>query len=338
QKPLVLFQGSYALFRPILGARSAVGGPEAIKPLPYRPKPALDQLRLGMPGQAILRLDSQPDQHPTTFRGEVDAADFLEIFAVIHIEDLGNPKVRNPHSQSRADGVGAGGGRPRRSDDLAGAHVDDGGQPGPDRSVGRYSGEQVVAHPDVMLAMVRDPDLVGNERLEVGQQVGLTAFLELPLAFPAQDQQGLGQLLQIRPDGAVTRWPSALWLQAPQIAQKCLVYQPNRQSLTQVLVLEICPDSGMGFEKPRLSLIRANSVDQTCIAELAVLCIPVPQGSRADVVLIGEIAGQRVHASHGNSADGTERRSGSLAAAAEFHQRRNGFQALHGLCVLPRSE
>src|ERR1019366_8067065 len=74
EKGLVLFQGSSALLWPILGARSAVGGPEAIKALAYRPKPALDQLRLGMPGQAVLRLDSQPDQYATTFRREVDAA------------------------------------------------------------------------------------------------------------------------------------------------------------------------------------------------------------------------------------------------------------------------
>src|ERR1019366_5907263 len=105
-------------------------------------------------------------------------------------------------------------------------------------------------------------------------------------------------------------------------------------SLTQVLVLEICADRGMGFEKPRLSLIRANSVDQTCIAQLAVLGIPVPESSDTDVVLIGEVAGQRVHASHGNTGDGTKGRTGSLAAAAEFHERRNCFQALQGLCVL----
>src|ERR1017187_1869405 len=158
-----------------------------------------------------------------------------------------------------------------------------------------------------MLAMVRDPDLVGHQRFEVGQQVRLTTFLELPLAFPAQDQQGLGQLLQIRPDGAVARWPGAPGLEIPQIAQQGLVYQPNRQPLTQVLVLEICADRGMGFEKPRLSLIRANSIDQTRIAELAVLSVPVPESSGADVVLIGEVADQRVHASHGNSAAGTKR-------------------------------
>src|ERR1039458_10638659 len=52
----MLFQGSHALLRPILGTRSAVGGPETIKPLAYRPKPALDQLRLGMAGQAVLGL------------------------------------------------------------------------------------------------------------------------------------------------------------------------------------------------------------------------------------------------------------------------------------------
>src|ERR1019366_1250394 len=114
-----------------------------------------------------------------------------------------------------------------------------------------------------------------------------------------------------------------------------LVHQPNRQSLPQVLVLHKCADRGMGLEEPRFSLIRANSVDQTCIAQLAVLCIPVPESSSADVVLIREVAGQRVHASHGNSADGTKRRTGSLAAAAEFHERRNRLQALQGLCVLP---
>src|ERR1035441_8336665 len=143
-----------------------------------------------------------------------------------------------------------------------------------------------------MLAVVRDPDLVRYQRFEVSKQIGLTTFLELPLAFPAQDQQGLGQLLQIRPDGAVARWSGAIRLEIPQIAQQGLVPQPNRQPLTQVLVLEICADSGMGFEKPRLSLIRANSIDQTCIAQLAVLCIPVPERSGADVVLIGEVAGQ----------------------------------------------
>src|ERR1019366_3061374 len=151
----------------------------------------------------------------------------------------------------------------------------------------------------------------------------------------AQDQQGLGQLLQIRPDGAVARWSGAVWLQSPQIAQQGLIHQPNRQSLTQVLVLEICADRGMGFEEPRLSLIRANSVDQTRIAQLAVLCIPIPEGSRADVVLIGEVVSQRVHASHRNSASGTKRWTRSAAAATEFHQRRNGLQALQGLCVLP---
>src|ERR1039458_2988867 len=66
------FRGSRALFRPVLGTWSAVGGPEAVKALPYRPKPALDQLRLGMAGQAVLWLDSQPDQYATTFRREVD--------------------------------------------------------------------------------------------------------------------------------------------------------------------------------------------------------------------------------------------------------------------------
>src|ERR1019366_8376163 len=130
--------GNRALFGPILGTRSAVGGPEAIKPLPYRSKPALNQLRLGVPGQAVLWLNTQPDQYATTFRREVDAADLLVVFAVVHIEDLGNPKVRNPHSQCRADGVGARGGRPGRADDLTRPHIDHGGQPGPDRSIGRY--------------------------------------------------------------------------------------------------------------------------------------------------------------------------------------------------------
>src|ERR1035441_9408756 len=285
----MFFQDGRALLWPLLGTRSAVGGPEAIKALPYRSKPALDQLRLGMPGQAVLPLDSQPDQYATTFRGEVNSADLLVVFAVIHIEDLGNPKALNPHPQYRADGVGARGGRPGGADDLARPHVDHGGQPRPDSSIGRYTGKQVVAHPDVMLAVVRDPDLVRHQRLEVGQQVGLTTFLELALAFPAQDQQGLGQLLQIRPDGAVARRSGALRLQAPQVAQQGLVHQPNRQPLTQVLVLEICADRGMGFEKPRLSLVRANSVDQTCIAQLAVLSVPVPESSRADVVLIGTL-------------------------------------------------
>src|ERR1039457_572680 len=291
-----------------------------------------------MPGQAVLPLDSQPDQYATTFRREVDAADLLVVFAVIHIEDLGNPKALNPDPQSRADGVGARGGRPGRADDLAGPHIDHGSQPGPDRCIARYSGEQGVAHPDVMLAVIGDPDLVGHQRFEVGQQVGLTTLLKLSLAFPAQDQQGLGQLLQIRPDGAVARWSGALWLEIPQIAQQGLVHQPNRQSLTQVLVLQICADSGMGLEKPRLSLIRANSVDQTRIAQLAVLCIPVPERSDAEVVLIGEVAGQRVHASHDNTTGGTKRRTGSLAAAAEFQQRRNHFQALQGLGVLSRGK
>jgi hypothetical protein len=48
----------------------------------------------------------------------------------------------------------------------------------------------------------------------------------------------------------------------------------------------------MGFEEPRFSLIRANSVDQTCIAQLAVLGVPVPESSGADVVLVGEVAGR----------------------------------------------
>src|SRR5664280_1115092 len=91
----------------------------------------------------------------------------------------------------------------------------------------------------------------------------------------------------------------------------------------------------MGSEKPRLSLIRANSIDQTRIAELAVLSVPVPEGSGADMVLIRQAAGEGVHASHGNSANSAKRRTGSLAAPREFHQRRDGFQALHGLCVLP---
>ena len=97
-----------------------------------------------------------------------------------------------------------------------------------------------------MLAVIGDPDLVGHQRFEVGQQVGLTTFLKLPLAFPAQDQQRLGHLLQIRPDGAVARWPGALWLEIPQIAQQGPVHQPNRQPLTQVLVLEICADKRDG--------------------------------------------------------------------------------------------
>ena len=187
-----------------------------------------------------------------------------------------------------------------------------------------------------MLTVVRDPDLVGHERIEVGQQVGLTTFLELPLSFPAQDQQRLWQLLQVGANGAVARWSGALWLQAPQIAQQGLVHQPNRQPLTQVLVLQKCADSGMGCEEPGFSLIGANSIDQTRIAQLAVLCIPVPESSGADVVLIGEVAGQRAHASHGDSAAGTKRWTGSPTAAAEFHERRNGFQALQGLCVLLR--
>src|ERR1035441_3267470 len=166
------------------------------------------------------------------------------------------------------------------------------------------------------------------------QQVGLTTFLKLALALPAQDQQGLGQLLQIRPDGAVAGWSGAPGLQIPQIAQQGLVQQPNRQPLTQVLVFEICADRGMGFEKPRFSLIRANSVDQTCIAQLAILTVPVPESSSADVVLIGEVPGQRVHASHGDSTDGTKRWTGSPTAPREFHERRNGLQALQGLCVL----
>src|ERR1035438_6222201 len=181
-----------------------------------------------MPGQAILWLDSQPDQYATTLWREVDATDFLVVFAVIHIEDLGNPKALNPDSQCRADGVGAGGGRPGRADDLTRPHVDHGGQPGPDRRIARYSGKQVVAHPDVMLAVVRDPDLVRHQRLEVGQQVGLTTFLKLAFSFPAQDQQGLRQLLQIRPNGAVAGWSGALGLEIPEIAQQGLVYQANR--------------------------------------------------------------------------------------------------------------
>src|ERR1017187_7433262 len=208
-----------------------------------------------MAGQAVLGLNSQPDQYATTFRREVDAADFLVVFAVIHIEDLGNPKALNPHPQCRADGVGAGGCRPGGTDDLARPHIDHGSQPAPEGSIGRYTGKQIVAHPDVMLTMVRDPDLVRHQRFEVGEQVGLTTLLELALAFPAQEQQGPGQLLQIRTNGAVARWPGALWLKIPQIAQQGLVDQPNRQPLTQVLVLQICADSGLGFEKPRFSLI-----------------------------------------------------------------------------------
>ena len=92
----------------------------------------------------------------------------------------------------------------------------------------------------------------------------------------------------------------------------------------------------MGFEEPRFSLILTNSVDQTCIAQLAIPSVPVPEGSGADVMLIGEVAGQRVHASDGNSRDGTERWTGSLAAPGEFHERRNGLQALHSLCILLR--
>src|ERR1039458_5342482 len=91
----------------------------------------------------------------------------------------------------------------------------------------------------------------------------------------------------------------------------------------------------MSFEEPRLSLIRANSVDQTGIAELAVLSVPVPESSGADVVLSRQVAGQRVHASHGNSANSPKRRTGSPTAPREFHERRNHFQALQGLCVLP---
>jgi len=74
----------------------------------------------------------------------------------------------------------------------------------------------------------------------------------------------------------------------------------------------------MGFEEPRFSLIGANSVYQPCVADLAVLCVPVPEGSWADVMLIGKIAGQRVHASHGDSAQGAKCRTRSLAAATEF--------------------
>ncbi len=94
----MFLQGNRALFRPILGTWSAVRRPEAIKPLAHRPKPAFDQLRLGMPGQAVLRLDSQPNQYATTFGREVDAANLLEILAVIYVKDLGNPKVGDPYS------------------------------------------------------------------------------------------------------------------------------------------------------------------------------------------------------------------------------------------------
>ncbi len=45
-----------------------------------------------------------------------------------------------------------------------------------------------------------------------------TTFLELPLSFPAQDQQRLRQLLQVGADGAVAGWSGALRLEAPQIA------------------------------------------------------------------------------------------------------------------------
>src|ERR1035438_6863036 len=162
-----------------------------------------------MAGQAVLRLDSQSDQYPTAFRGKVDATDLLVVFAVIDHQSPGNAEVLNRYSQSRADGVGAGAHRPGRTDNLTRPHVDHGGQPGPDSSIARYSGEQVVAHPDVMLAVVRDPDLVGHQGLEVGQQIGLTTFLELPFPFPAQDEQGLGQLLQIRPDRKSTRLNSS---------------------------------------------------------------------------------------------------------------------------------
>src|ERR1019366_4322894 len=91
----------------------------------------------------------------------------------------------------------------------------------------------------------------------------------------------------------------------------------------------------MGFEEPRFSLIRANSVDQARIAQLAVLSVPVPESSGAEVVLIRKVPDQRVHASHGDSPDGTEGWTGSPAAPREFHQGRNGLQALQGLCVLP---
>ncbi len=76
---------------------------------------------------------------------------------------------------------------------------------------------------------------LGSKRIEVGEQVGLATFLELPLSFTAQDQQRLRQLLQVGADGAVARWSWTLWFQAPPIPSQCLIHQPNRQPLTKYL-------------------------------------------------------------------------------------------------------
>ena len=58
-----------------------------------------------MPGQAVVRLDSQPDQYATTFRREVDATDFLVVFAVVDHQGSRYTEILNPDPQSRADGV-----------------------------------------------------------------------------------------------------------------------------------------------------------------------------------------------------------------------------------------
>ncbi len=88
-----------ALFGFVSWVRAAVAGPEAIKPLPYCPKPAFDQLRLWMPGQAVVGLDAQSDQHPAAFRREVDAADLFVVFTVVDYQSLGNAEVLNRHPQ-----------------------------------------------------------------------------------------------------------------------------------------------------------------------------------------------------------------------------------------------
>ena len=85
----------------------------------------------------------------------------------------------------------------------------------------------------------------------------------------------------------------------------------------------------MGLEEPRLSLVRTNSIDQTCITETTLLP-PIPKSAGADVVLIGEIADHRIHALNSHSAHGAESRAESFAAAGEFQQGSDGLQPLHG--------
>ena len=73
-----------------------------------------------------------------------------------------------------------------------GAHIHHSGQPGSDSCIGGHSGEQVVAYPEIMLAVIKAQ--IGWAEGSRSQSAGrATPFLELPFSFTAQVNSGLGK-------------------------------------------------------------------------------------------------------------------------------------------------